>query len=255
MTTSLHKGEREAISISNRQDFVLIADDRNQEISIWPEILANHRSDDCLTSDITPGISYRRGCPLTHKMPRRPEVLTLGRKQGKGNEGDWRNAKKLCRLNTRQVAMARAIGMNPKKLPGLRPGPQERWKLPVGEFIEECYRKRFIGDPVSDESRRPEGEGRLTVNGANRPISQVQSLVCYFANLSADLEEWLVHGTIAPEVLVQVCKELRKVADALEASKSVSEMPEILLPPSRRSERSASRDPSEDTFEDDEIPF
>ena len=45
--------------------------------------------------------------------------------------------KKICRLNARQLEMARALGMNPKKLPGLRPSPQQRWKLPVGEFIEE----------------------------------------------------------------------------------------------------------------------
>ena len=49
----------------------------------------------------------------------------------------WRNAKKICQLNDRQVEMARALGMNPKKLPGLRPGPPQHWKLPVGEFIEE----------------------------------------------------------------------------------------------------------------------
>jgi hypothetical protein len=30
--------------------------------------------------------------------------------------------------------------MNPRKLPGLRPSPQQRWKLQVGEFIEERYR-------------------------------------------------------------------------------------------------------------------
>ena len=49
----------------------------------------------------------------------------------------WTNAKKICRLNARQVEMARALGMNPRKLPGLRPSAQQRWTLPVGEFIEE----------------------------------------------------------------------------------------------------------------------
>jgi hypothetical protein len=43
----------------------------------------------------------------------------------------WTSAKKICRLTARQVEMARRLGMNPKKLPGLRPGPHERWKLPV----------------------------------------------------------------------------------------------------------------------------
>jgi hypothetical protein len=34
------------------------------------------------------------------------------------DEEAWTNAKKICRLNARQVEMARALGMNPRKLPG-----------------------------------------------------------------------------------------------------------------------------------------
>ena len=68
----------------------------------------------------------------------------------------WRNAKKICRLSARQVEMARALGMNPKKLPSLRPSPQQRWKLPVGEFIEACYWKRFGGDPLDRQPHKPE---------------------------------------------------------------------------------------------------
>lgn len=55
--------------------------------------------------------------------------------------------------------MARALGLNPRKLPRLRPSPQERWKLPVGEFIEECYRKRF-GVPRDRDPRGPEPRSR-----------------------------------------------------------------------------------------------
>ena len=86
----------------------------------------------------------------------------MAKKRRAHDEEAWTNAKKICRLNARQVEMARALGMNPKKLPGLRPSPQQRWKLPVGEFIEECYRKRFGGDPAtsirvgrSQQSRKP----------------------------------------------------------------------------------------------------
>jgi hypothetical protein len=39
--------------------------------------------------------------------------------------------------------MARELGMNPKKFGKLDNHQQERWKLPLGQFIEECYRKRF----------------------------------------------------------------------------------------------------------------
>jgi hypothetical protein len=49
--------------------------------------------------------------------------------------------------------MARALGMNPRKLPRLRPSPQQRWKLPVGQFIEESYRKRFGGGPRDQHAR------------------------------------------------------------------------------------------------------
>lgn len=50
---------------------------------------------------------------------------------------------------------ARRLGMNPKKLPGLRPSSQQRWKLPVGAFIEECYRKRFGGEAENADAHVP----------------------------------------------------------------------------------------------------
>ena len=183
----------------------------------------------------------------------------MGKRQGARNEAEWWNAKKLCRLSRRQVEMARALGMNPKKLPGLRPSPQQRWKLPVGAFIEDCYRKRFGGTPVSGKSRQPKGESRLTADDwletAHGLTSQVENLVCYFANLSEDLERWLMYGTPAPEVLVQVRKELRAIADALEAGEVVPQMPVIAIPPAPRSERSAHRGRQGHTLDDDDIPF
>jgi hypothetical protein len=155
--------------------------------------------------------------------------------------------------------MARALGMNPKKLPGLRPSTQQRWKLPVGAFIEECYRKRFGVAPVSGKSRQRERESRLSADDALETasglMSQVENLSCYFANLSDDLESWLVHGRITPEVLVQVRKELREVADALEAGELVPQIPDIAIPPAR-STRLARRERPEHTLDDDdEIPF
>ena len=81
-------------------------------------------------------------------------------KQGRTHDEEaWRNAKKVCRLNARQVEMARVLGMNPKKLPGLRPSPQQRWKLPVGEFIEQRYWKR-LGHPRDHNPEIPEPGSR-----------------------------------------------------------------------------------------------
>jgi hypothetical protein len=184
----------------------------------------------------------------------------MGKQQRSRNAAEWWSAKKLCRLSSRQIEMARALGMNPKKLPGLRPSPQQRWNLPVGAFIEDCYRKRFSGAAATDKSRQPKGESRLTADNWLEPAhglkSQVENLVCYFANLSEDLERWLTHGTVAPEVLVQVRKELRAITNALEAGEAVPQMPEIPIPPAPKSERSAHRVRQVHTFDgDDEIPF
>lgn len=84
----------------------------------------------------------------------------MAKKHRGHDEAAWRNAKTICRLNARQVEMARALGMNPRKLPGLRPSAQQRWKLPVGAFIEQCYRKRFGGHPQDPERAEPEPRSR-----------------------------------------------------------------------------------------------
>ena len=39
--------------------------------------------------------------------------------------------------------MARELGLNPKKLGGMANHRQEPWKLPLPQFIEEIYLKRF----------------------------------------------------------------------------------------------------------------
>lgn len=62
--------------------------------------------------------------------------------------------------NARQVEMARALGMNPRKLPRLRPSAQQRWKLPVGALIEACYPQRFGGPPKDHEPAEPEPRSR-----------------------------------------------------------------------------------------------
>jgi hypothetical protein len=180
------------------------------------------------------------------------------------DEDAWRNAKQVCRLNERQVEMARALGMNPRKLPGLRPSPQQRWKLPVGEFIVECYRKRFGGDRLDHHphvpdpgSRKPSPPQRDTQapERVRDAALLAGDLVCYLTNLADDLQRWIAHGTFDPEVLPQVSEELREIAQALDTGAPISSVPAI--PVSRRPTREAfsRRDNQEPEFGDDEIPF
>ena len=57
----------------------------------------------------------------------------------------WVEARKRYRLSHAQVQMARELGMNPKKLGSLANHDQEPWKMPLPEYIEHLYEKRFGG--------------------------------------------------------------------------------------------------------------
>lgn len=62
---------------------------------------------------------------------------------------EWIDARRRHRLSHAQVQMARELGMNPAKLGKVDNHKQEPWKLPLPQFIEELYFKRF-GKPAPD---------------------------------------------------------------------------------------------------------
>jgi hypothetical protein len=55
----------------------------------------------------------------------------------------WFEARRRFRLNHAHIQMARELGMNPKKFGSLANERQEPWKVPLPEFIAQCYCKRF----------------------------------------------------------------------------------------------------------------
>ncbi len=176
----------------------------------------------------------------------------------------WTIATKMCRLTARQVEMARLLGMNPRKLPRLRPSPQQRWKLPVGEFIEERYRKRFGGGPGDQHSRGGEplshtpSSADLAARAPERlrdPAYQLCDLACYLVNLADDLQRWIAHGWIDPGLLPEIREELQAVATALETGDPISPVPAIPVPP-QPPRRALSRHGRQERASDDEdIPF
>ena len=160
--------------------------------------------------------------------------------------------------------MARALGMNPRKLPGLRPSQHERWKLPVGEFIEERYHKRFGGDPRDHDLRGPGARSSKPLNAdrdadaserVRDPAWQLSDLACYLMNLADDLQKWLAYGSIDPEVLPQVREESAAIVAALDTRAPISPIPAIPLPPSPARPHLSRRGSLDRTFDDDEIPF
>lgn len=58
----------------------------------------------------------------------------------------WIEARRRFRLSAAQVQMARELGMNPRKFGKLANHGQEPWKLPLPQFIESLYFKRFGRD-------------------------------------------------------------------------------------------------------------
>jgi hypothetical protein len=69
----------------------------------------------------------------------------MTKKVGKANDRmqAWTDARKRHRLSHAEVQMARDLGMNPKKLGKLDNHGQEPWKLPLRQFIQHLYLKRF----------------------------------------------------------------------------------------------------------------
>src|SRR5580704_11619062 len=55
----------------------------------------------------------------------------------------WVDARQRHHLSHAHVQMARELGMNPSKLGHKGNHQQEPWKLPLPEFIEHLYEKRF----------------------------------------------------------------------------------------------------------------
>ena len=78
----------------------------------------------------------------------------------------WAEAQKRFHLSDLHIQMARELGLNPKKFGGLANHRQEPWKLPLPEFIAECYRKRFHRErpvqvvPLAEVAQRQQPSAR-----------------------------------------------------------------------------------------------
>jgi len=69
----------------------------------------------------------------------------MGKKKKKPNQKiqAWIDARNRHHLSHAQLQMARELGMNPKKLGKLDNHDQEPWKMPLKQYVEHLYFKRF----------------------------------------------------------------------------------------------------------------
>ncbi|MCK5156722.1 MAG: hypothetical protein KAQ69_09845 [Spirochaetales bacterium] len=80
----------------------------------------------------------------------------------------WIEARKKFHLTHAQVQMARELGMNPNKFGSLANHKQEQWKLPLPEYIENLYQKRF-------NKQQPDDIRSVEVRDAEKRKRKLQS--------------------------------------------------------------------------------
>ena len=91
----------------------------------------------------------------------------------------WIEARERYRLSHAQVQMARELGMNPKKLRKIANHGQEPWKLPLPQFIEQCYEKQFGVERPKDvrsiEEKEADRRARKLARKANKPLADTKA--------------------------------------------------------------------------------
>ena len=74
----------------------------------------------------------------------------------------WKEAKRKCRLNAEDIALAKRLGLNPRSLIKNIPNKSQPWKAPVNVWLHEIDAKR---QKKSEQKRkRKESLNRETDN-------------------------------------------------------------------------------------------
>ena len=73
------------------------------------------------------------------------------------SEQEWQEAKKKCRLNNEDIALARRLGLNPRSLIKNIPSKSEPWKAPVKDWLHDMDEKRQ--KKAAQKQRRKEKSG------------------------------------------------------------------------------------------------
>ena len=79
----------------------------------------------------------------------------------------WIEARTKFHLSHAQIQMVRELGLNPKKLGSMANYKQEQWKVPLLNYIEHLYEKRF-------NKRAPDDIRPLEVRDAEKRKRKVQ---------------------------------------------------------------------------------
>jgi len=67
------------------------------------------------------------------------------------SDESWKEAKRKCRLNAEDIALAKRLGLNPRSLIKNIPTKSQPWKVPVNVWLHEIDAKR---QKKSEQKRR-----------------------------------------------------------------------------------------------------
>lgn len=87
--------------------------------------------------------SLRNGTNISVERVSRIAVRKAKKMSPSAKKQLWIDAQKRCKLSNAHIQMARELGMNPKKLHALSSPKDHPWKVPLPQFIEMQYQKRF----------------------------------------------------------------------------------------------------------------
>ena len=79
---------------------------------------------------------------------------TAKRKHKSKHDPAWAKAKKVCRLNSEDIRMAKELGLSPRTLMKNVPSRTQQWKAPVKIWIRGLYEKR-TGKPSAKRLSGP----------------------------------------------------------------------------------------------------
>lgn len=83
--------------------------------------------------------------------------MAKSKQQGSTQDRLWAVAKRRCHLNQEDIRMAKELGLKPHSLKNI-PSPNQQWKLPVKQWIQELYEKKTGKTPVKmSRGERPTG--------------------------------------------------------------------------------------------------
>ena len=75
------------------------------------------------------------------------------------SEAMWAEAKKKCRLNSEDIALAKRLGLNPRSLIKNIPNKSEPWKAQVKDWLREIDEKRQKKSAQKQKRKAKSGGG------------------------------------------------------------------------------------------------